>query len=106
MNNITKIGEAILAVLSAWNPVSTVVDNVMNVINALAAGAGGSHLLGGALLQDALKAEASIKALEAGDVAILGVIDVGDKHYAIFGIDNSSLLAGKLFGTGAQPVSG
>lgn len=98
---ITKIGEAIALVLTAWNPANNIVDNVCNVIAELAKAAGGTGILGNALVQDALKAEATVKAIESGDVGILGVVDVGGKKIAVFAIDNSSILASKLFGTGS-----
>lgn len=104
MNQITKIGEAILAVISSWSPAATIVENIINCVSALVAAAPEAGILQGAMLKDVTKVEASMTAINAGDVAILGTVPLEGKNIAIFAIDNSSLLATKLFGTGAAPT--
>lgn len=99
MSQITKIGEAVLAVLSAWSPGATIVENIINAVGSLVSAAPESGILQGALLKDVTKVEASVAAINAGDVAILGTVPFEGKQIAIFAIDNSSILAKKMFGT-------
>lgn len=100
MNEITKIGEAILAVLSAWNPAAAVAENILSVIGALVKAAPAAGIqLPSVFVKDALQAEASYAAIQNGDVAILGTVDYEGKQIALFAIDNASALAKRLFGT-------
>lgn len=100
MSPITKIGEAILAVLAAWVPGATIVENVLNVLGAFTSQAKALGVnVASPLVQDVMKAEASVTAINNGDVAILGVVPFEGKSIAVFAIDNNSLLAHKLFGT-------
>lgn len=103
MNTIAKIGDAILSVMSAWVPGAAVAENVLNVIGVFA---GHASALGvnpaSPLIADALKVEASVAAINRGDVAILGTVDYDGKKIALFAIDNASALATRMFGTGGN----